>query len=369
MKNESTIIIIKPDALGDFVLATPAIKLLRFNRPNARIICLVSPTVYQLAKWNTDLDIVLPVRLFKMPRPTVDQIKENSEAIKLILGDFPRDKGSAILLRWDADHYSASLFTSFLGLDYSLTYSELVTKDKAIANRNYDNNFTEVLLDKSVEHEVIKNIKLAAKFLNLSNAKVSGNLTLLQWESTFHRSRVDRLLSPLDSRKPLVMLGIGASLPHKRLDANYWVSLIRLIQQLDLQVVLVGDQNDKIIAEQICNGCEIGLNLVGQISPIEVTVVAKRCVVCIATDSFVKHAAAAALTPTIEVSAHTRSGSMFSEYGGIRFGAWGNNSRIVKPEKPRLGCTPDRCLASEPHCILDVPVSDIIDSLTALLGS
>ena len=70
--------------------------------------------------------------------------------------------------------------------------------------------------------------------------------------------------------------------------------------------------------------------------------------------------------PTLVVTCHPATGSVWSDNAPERFGPWARRSRVIQPARPADGCV-DECIAREPHCILAVRADDAIPAIHQLL--
>ena len=67
------------------------------------------------------------------------------------------------------------------------------------------------------------------------------------------------------------------------------------------------------------------------------------------------------------MTCHPASGSPWSDNAPERFGPWSRQSALLQPDHAAEGCD-EECIASEPHCILGVQASDVVDAATQLLA-
>src|SRR3954447_245716 len=88
----SSVLYIKPDHLGDLLLATPVLAALRQRLPNARVTALVGPWSRMVLQRNPDVDVLLTCESPGFERRPTDD------------GRLTTDDGSAITL---IDHLSS----------------------------------------------------------------------------------------------------------------------------------------------------------------------------------------------------------------------------------------------------------------------
>ena len=145
----TNILIVKPDKLGDFVLAVPAIKLLCENLPQAKITLAVGPEAADLAKW-----LPLPVR--------VEVGQRQGKRLVFQPGQLGWNDGG-LLLRYDADYYGAAELLAE-HCETSWTWERDVTPTKLERNPpGWEKMFTWLLRgDGQIKHEVLRNLELAS---------------------------------------------------------------------------------------------------------------------------------------------------------------------------------------------------------------
>jgi ADP-heptose:LPS heptosyltransferase len=358
------ILVIKPDALGDFVLATPALALLRKTLPDSFISLLVGERSYDLARFCPDVDQVIKTPVFTEANLNDRLVAESTEHTRYFLHH--RALGLpevGFVLRWDTDFYGAGALLYRLGIPVRIGYSENCSPMKQQLNRGYDAFYTDPVSDQSVEHEVMKALRLIQPAAEPENVR----LELARYETADATLRSDALRSGLGITNGFIAVGIGSSLGFKNLSYEKWCDIITRVRERHQQdFVLFGGSHDAPLADRLAAdmGC---ISVAGMVQPHELFSLIKHAALALCVDSFVKHVAAAGGVPTIELSSHSAAGDERSEFGGVRFGAWGNRSAMVKPHSPRQGCLADRCLKQEPHCILDIDVAEVASCVERFL--
>jgi ADP-heptose:LPS heptosyltransferase len=341
------------------------LQILRKKFPDAFITLISGTRNYMIARWCPDVDQIILCPLFSTKNINDIMVEDAAQLLKKLLKScgtaFP-DLG--IVLRWDVDFYGAAALLYRLEIPNRIGYSEHCTEGKSVANKGYDNFYTQIISDDTIEHEVIKNIKLIDQ--NIHNYQ-SISLQIQRYETIDASNNAASYMRQLNLADKFIAIGIGSSLAFKTLDYSKWIDLIKnVISNTKRQVCIFGGKEDVKLADDLSNmlGC---ISLTGLLRPIESFSILKHAVLVISTDSFVKHLAAAADVPTIELSSHSKKGDPKSEFGGLRFGAWGNRSIIIKPPGPRSGCHVDKCLSHVPHCILDIDINEVSKAINLML--
>lgn len=149
----TSILVVKPDKLGDFVLAIPALRALRERMPHAIIHLLVGPEAGGYAKFVGIVDEV--------------HVGERNGKRLVPPETLRNDYDSGLLLRFDADYYNAGAILE-AHCDRSYTWRNNVTRTKLARNPDsWNNHFTgtfatnaQLYGGSNVAHEVVRNLQL-----------------------------------------------------------------------------------------------------------------------------------------------------------------------------------------------------------------
>ncbi len=351
-----TICIVKPDAMGDFLLSIPAIDLLRQMFPESKIYLLVSTATYQIAKGLRSVDVVLPIPLFSNQQRNIEDLISVSKFLHTQESKFDL----CILMRWDCDYYWASplihTINSIVKLGYSAKCSERKFKDTP----DYDLFFNDLNYDSSIEHEVVKNMKLIGA--QIFPKSIYSEYLKISFDAHIHPDNKIAMLF----NNGYYAVAISSSQNFKKLSTKKWISILQIIsKEFKLPLVILGGPEDISIAENISKNTKC-INLCGLLKPLELIYFLKNCQGLLAVDSFVKHAASFHSVPIIEFSPQSKLGNPESEYGGIRFGAFGSKSILIKPNQPLDSCPNDQCNSQESHCINNLDEEEIHQAVNNL---
>ncbi len=353
-----SVLVIKPDALGDFILASPFLRELRRGLPDAKITLVVRPVVVPLAQSCPYVDRLF---VFTTAGQPIDRINADAQSLRNL--DVP-PFDVAILPRWDSDWYGASALLGGSLAPLRIAYSEKCNPTKSRLNAGYDASFmTDVIDDRVIEHEVFKNLRL------LEHIGVQPESDELEcWCSEADAGVALGALRASVGEGPFVAFGIGASQPAKRMDAPVWRRVLTACRQkTDLPFVLFGGAEDAELARALCEQFA-AIDLSGQLQAQQTCWALERAAVVVCLDSFAKHAAAAVGTPVVEISPLAGTGNMDSEFGDRRFAAFGVPSVTVRPADFTAPCSGDRCSAQVPHCILAIAPENVAAGVARLLA-
>jgi ADP-heptose:LPS heptosyltransferase len=130
------------------------------------------------------------------------------------------------------------------------------------------------------------------------------------------------LLGGIQSGEKFVVVAPGAADSAKRWPRERFVELCRRLQGRDLKIVLVGDQNDKKIAEEMTGELKQGvLNLCGRTDLRQLAGILKRCELAIVNDSGTMHLASYLDRPVVAI---------FGPSNPRLYGPWSRKSCFVQ---------------------------------------
>lgn len=358
------ILVVRPDGIGDVILTGPFLRELRRARPNARITLVIAPRALNLLQTCPYVDRVLTVRI-PPPISVVDTwwspLRRRVAALSLARSSlWSESYDLALVPRWGVDHHEASVLAYLSGAPDRVAYSEHVSADREKRNRGYDDFFTHLVDDRSVKHEVQRNLDL----LSALGVRVSDN-TLEAWLSDEDADfATESLPSP---KEPLVALGPGAGGPTRVWPVDRFAEVGRWVMARGARLVLVGGPGEEALGDELRRRLGSGvIDLINKTTLRQSVAVLRQCSLFCGNDAGPMHLAAAAGIPVVEISCHPQTGDDLHWNSPTRFGPWGVPHRIVRPEKPAHGCT-SGCRISAPHCILHVHVDSVIASVESLI--
>jgi heptosyltransferase-2 len=367
------VLAVRSDEIGDVVLTTPFLRELRRNLPNARITLVVKPSAYNLVElcpyvnevltydWNTLLPSDWGSQRYFW------QMQQHRKALGLALRHFWRRRFDlAVLPRWDVDYYNTTFVAYFSGAPWRIGYSENVTDDKLLLNGGYDYLLTHVLTNKTLKHEVERNLDVIRYLGGI--VKREG---LELWVDHEDEAFAEDVLNVHGIRfgKLLVAFGPGAREPKRMWPLANFIELgTWLKSKYDAVIVVVGNQEEERLGQELQR--QIGdtvINVVGQTSLRETSALLKRCQLCVSNDAGVMHLAAAAGVAIVEISCHPRNGSELHGNSPKRFAPWGVPYIVLQPDTALDPCS-EGCDYARAHCILGVGVDRVKGAVAAQLS-
>ncbi|MBI3317938.1 MAG: lipopolysaccharide heptosyltransferase II [Candidatus Omnitrophica bacterium] len=321
MKNPR-ILIVRTDRMGDVILSTPVIRVLRGVFPEAYLGMMVRPENRELVEGNPDLNAVL---LYDKEGREKSWLGTLRFALELKKHRFE----TAVILH---STNRAILVTRLAGIRWRVGYARrlpwLLTGSYPYLKREGD------------RHEVEYNLAL----LRLMGLPMEEGIPLTKQPLFVPRNpkqeeKVDAFLHAHGVKEiaPLVLLHPGASCPSKRWPADRFAAVAdRLIESRGAQVVVVTGPQEVFFGEEVIRLMKHpALRALGTLSLGELACLLGRAKCLISNDSGPVHLACAVGTPVAAV---------FGRWGGglspKRWGPTGEKSIVLHHD---VGCRP--CLA------------------------
>jgi lipopolysaccharide heptosyltransferase II len=362
------ILVVRPDHLGDVLLATPVAALLQQALPDAQIDWLVGPWSAPIARAAGGRGEVLTLDFPGFTRqPKRSAVEPYAVLLREAASLRERSYDAALILR--PDHWWGALLASLAGVPRRLGFSARECRP-----------FLTDTLPIPTGHVVPANQSLARlAALRLGGTVPDGRAPrepayLVEpadaaWADAWLRGH-DAMAPGIDGRHtaagPLVAIHPGTGAPVKNWPASRWAEVARELQaRHGARVVLTGGAGERALVEQIAALAEprpatlIGETTIGQLAALF-----SRCGLVIGGDSGPLHLAAAVGTPTVRLYGPT----------DVReFGPWppGNEQTALVAGLP---CQPCRnlvappCGATEtPACMQALTPGTVLDAAGKLL--
>jgi len=166
-------------------------------------------------------------------------------------------------------------------------------------------------------------------------------------------SATNMICSEVGDRKPYVVIAPGAADSGKRWpEEKFALFSDSLIKRFGVQVVFVGDKNDRILADAICQRMEQrAVNFCGRISLIHCAVVLERSCAALVNDSAPLHLASYLDVPTV---------ALFGPTDPRLYGPWSQSSRVLERKRSCSACQDPRRQAKH-GCMGAISVEDVLD--------
>jgi heptosyltransferase-3 len=310
------IFVIKLDEIGDFVLATPFLRELRRNAPQARITLIVKPAVINLAETCPHVDRILAYD-GQTRGLRAWQLRRQWRAWRLARRELrPQHGDVAVIPRWGEDAYNATHLARYSGARAIVAYTEQATTAKRAMNRGFDQLVTHPVPATALVHEVELNLNLI-RYFGGAIEDTALDLRLTDDDRAF-------AATILPDGKTFAAFAPGALDPARRWPADRLAALARWLQEVHgLASVVLGGASDPALPG--------ALDLRGRTTLRQAAAMLARCRLFIGNDTGPKHLAAAVGTRVVELSAFRLGGDPNHGNSPARFQAWGVPHRLVQP--------------------------------------
>jgi ADP-heptose:LPS heptosyltransferase len=308
-----TILVIRPDEIGDVVLTGPFLRALRQVARDASITLIVKPACRELVEHCPYIDVL----------HTMDFSGGNRRALRYARGAwrlrsnrrYCRGFDFVLMPRRGPDYYDSGLLGHLLA-GRGAVFAH-VERSASFCGRSANAFADGYYTNSAIEHEVLHNLS----FLRWCGANYGTEKCLETWLTAPDREFAEKILGG----GAYVAIATGAGDPARRWAVNRFANVAaELSRSAGLTAVQLGAPGDPSFSGG-------GLNLIGRTTLRQAAAVIERCVLFLGNDSGLKHLAAAVGTPVVEISAFRRGGSCDHSNSPARFKAWGVPHRVLQP--------------------------------------
>ena len=368
------ILILRLDAVGDFILTTPAIRAIRENFPSAFVTLVVTKEVYPLAELCPYVNEVV---VFKTPYQSTVQSIDMIEILEMAT-------------EFSARHLWKKKFDacfSFLS-DPTHCVMAYVSGAKMRVGPRHDISGTGLLAE--FPREMIQ--KFFTHAININHEKilhfVEKNLQVMLscgikgrsselalWYDAEDVRRAQLLMKNFAAGKIKIALGIGANLPARKYPVEKYLVALKEIVSRGAAVIILGGKSElddakfleeNLPAESVKNFVALGVDWRTTIAAIAQTDI------YIGNDTGTKHVAAALKKPVVMLSRESKDKArdFASCCEHLAFAPYRTKFIILQPEHPLGECADDlksSCRAEKSHCIAQIEPSEIVAAYDELI--
>lgn len=318
----SSILVIRPDHLGDLLFAVPALRRLRAVYPHARIAALVGPWGEPLLARVPYVDEVLTCPFPGFRRTPQRSLLEpyrtlwyHSRALRA------RHFDLAIILRFD--HWWGALLAALAGIPKRLGYDVAEVKP----------SLTQAVPYQAGRHEVIQNLALLGGLTGDAVDKITWREEPLEFFlSDADRAWAREYLGPEDGTR-WIALHPGAGAPVKQWRTEAWAEVGNaLAARFGARLVLTGSAQERALAEEIACRLQTPARIAaGKTTLSQLAALLHRCRLAIGPDCGPLHLAVAVGTPTVH---------LYGPVDAALFGPWGDpqRHRVVRSDWACIPC-------------------------------
>lgn len=355
--NGPTILLIRPDHIGDVLFLGPSLVRLRAALPDAKVQLAVGPWAETVAQHLPGIDEIVTI-----PFPSFDRhTKQNALAPYFEMHRWATKLGElgswlAVVLR-DDDWWSALVvqragITQRLGSDHNLV-------EPFLSDR----------LSLSGNHWVERNAQMIDAAIAMlggmpATGKVAPSSAPLRWR--IDNRDIDGAMSILDAAKvgdSFICIAPGSGAPVKLWPVNRWIAVGRsLVRQFRVRIAIAGSPADVEMSARIAAGIgSEAISIAGKTTLPILAAVFQRSRLVLGPDSGPLHLAVAVGTPTIH---------LYGPSSVEQFGPWGDpgTHRVVCKaiHCPECGNLDPRRPAGA-GCMLAISVEDVIGQARELV--
>ena len=355
------ILILRLDAIGDFILMSAAIRELRANYPAAHITLVVNRRVYPLAEFCPYVNEVIP---FDTPfassvnnQNLLDIIKNSFEFARKNFWSKHYDLSFTTL--WDATH----IFMSYISgarerIGYTLR-AERNDLGGVFFNRPVLNNA-------NIVHWCLKNLYL----LEASGLKVNRK-DIEIWYSAEDFYTAENLLKDFAPGRIKVAVGIGANVPERKYPVEKYLEAFKQIIDKGASLVILGGSAEVDDAKFLQDNLprEFVKNIAGMKLNWRVTAaVIAQTNLYIGNDTGTVHCAAALKIPVIVLSRDSKDFAAKNPACEHKvFFPYQTEAIALLCEHPLEGCEKSGCWAGKAHCITQINPEEIVKAFDEMI--
>jgi len=355
----SSILLIRPDHLGDLLFTTPALRALRAAFPQARITGLIGPWAEAVVTSNPSLDEVM---LCPFPGFTRQPKKSFIEPY-IVLRRYARllrekEFDLAVVLRFD--HWWGALLAYLAHIPRRVGYDIAEVRPF----------LTDAIPYVSGRHEVEQNLAL------MEAAGVQGEhpITPSAYPLEFPLNAQDREFAPrylaeqgVGDNDPLVCIHPGAGAPVKLWRNEGWAQVAdALVEKYAAKVILTGADSEAPLVQAIAErmACQ-PIIAAGQTTLRQLAALLARCRLVLGADSGPLHLAVAVGSPTVH---------LYGPVDSRTFGPWGDPSRHIVLISD-MDCIPCNRLdyrvgeLEDHRCVWNISEAQVTEAARRLLDS
>lgn len=347
--NPQRLLIIRPDHLGDALLSTPAIDLLKRARPDLQIHALCGPWTAELLGRYPAID---QVRTLPFPAFARAHSAENAYLLALRWARSLRRSGFSCAIIMRPDDWWGALLAYLAGIPRRIGY-----RQASVAP------FLTEAYELRHEHAVQQNLRLVAAW---TGAVPRADMRLGFPLADADRAQIELRIAELGvSGRRLICIHPGSGAASKLWRSDQWAAVAEaLLSSLDCAILFTGtgaesDLIAEIRAQMSQTGHSIGETSVGQLAALY-----ERASLVLGPDSGALHVAAALETPTI---------ALFGPADPVEFAPWGDPARHIVLTAD-LACAPCRILdwrGDDPAyhpCVRDIEVQQVLAAASRILS-
>ena len=339
------LIIFRPGALGDTLVAVPVIWALRSKFPDARIGYLSEEHAKSSVIAASDVAGLIPAidETYRYIPSMGWRAKLRDVHSKIM----PQQKDILVYLCYQRTSVFEVLrdwiFFTLIGFRHFIGFNEAL-RDVARGN-----------VSDSTEAEYARLFRIVSSSGICLGRSIRGELhTDNEWGERFWRE--NKL-----GASTVIAVCPGSKMQSKRWPVERYAQVISELEKCaQLSFVIIGDNNDRDIEECICRKTTSKVISAIGTTLLQTSTILSRVKMYIGNDTGPMHMAALHGVPCVAIfSARDRQN---------KWHPWGGNHIILRKEIECSGCMLQTCFASPPECLLKIDVGLVIESVKRILS-
>ncbi len=354
------VLLIRPDHVGDLLLATPSIRRLRRelggDSNGVRLVGMVGPWGKAVWRNNEFLDDLITCRFPGFERaPKRNPIAPYVLLFRCASSLRKRDFDTAVVMRFD--HWWGAWLAAESGIPHRIGFD---VPDVAPF-------LTDPVPYTPDLHEAEQNWRLLQELLPADRKDGSRLADRLYFSpEPGSAARAEKLLQESGiepSRDRFIVIHPGSGAPVKRWEPRKWAAVARVAYQRGYKVVLTGGPGEESLTAEIAADCDFPVaDLAGRTSLDVLAEVLKRARLVMGPDSGILHLASSQGTPTL---------GLYGPADPKLFGPWPPGSgKVVMSHWDCAPCGrldfPESELENH-RCVRDIPLEEVIAEMKTLL--
>ena len=339
-----TILLVRPDHVGDVLLTGPAIQALKAARPDARLVALVGPWSAGVISAYPEIDLTLTLPFPGFARHPVRTSArpywlawERARQLRQLHAE------TAILFR--PDHWWGGLLTWLAGVPNRVGFDL----------PNVAPFLTEAIPFRR-QHVVLQNLALLRAWVDPAPEAVPLSYPVDPAEQAAIAARLAELGLPAHAPRVIIHPGSGTAI--KQWAAEHWAAVAdALAAERGVPVIFTGGDHELRLIEAISGQMAApALSLAGETNLAQLAALYAGAALVLGPDSGPLHLAAAVGAPTV---------TLFGPADPAEFGPWGDPDRHAVLTTP-IACRPCRILDwpdDDPRyhpCVRDISVAAVL---------
>ena len=307
-----SILLIRPDHVGDLLFLTPALHALRLELASAHITLLAGPWSDSVVRANPDLDALRVCSFPGFERHRARRRLPSPAPYRALLATARQLRASAydtaVVLRFD--HWWGAWLAAEAGIPRRIGYDWPETRPF----------LTDVVPYNSDRHEVEQNAALVAALVGGEASRPGPTrFAITEAERTWANCWLAER-GALQSQ-PLVAIHPGAGAPVKQWPTSAWIEVAEGLATLGAQVLLTGGGGERELTQSILQGLtRPALDAAGETTLGQLAALQERCSLVMGPDCGPLHLAVAVDTPTVH---------LYGPVAPAKFGPWGDPERHI----------------------------------------